>query len=306
MNPGNDHPINGRPRAQGHANGRAEAQGGQGYAPQQRMQQGAHGRPASFRGDEGSQARQQRPSRDTLVQMYNAQDATRARNARMYSQEAMQDFQQREAAAMERRQQREAFAARSREEQLAAARSGRKGPGANSHMTQAQAQQRAREIRAMNRVRQPLTTQESHDQTQMSREAYEHERARRDVLSATRQNRTSNREVIDGRGSIDSRAFNERNELVGYSIDEHDKPEPLVDSTDSPSRWNSHAGQEFMAPEGRGFRRNADLGSLSDAISGRSDYKASKPGFADIPLSVKLLSLLIVVLVIVLVVLLFL
>lgn len=303
MNPGNDHPINGRPRAQVHTHGRMEAQSGQGYASQQRAQQGMHGRPASFRGDEGSQARQQRPSRDTLVQMYNAQDATRARNARMYSQEAMQDFQQREAAAMERRQQREAFAARSREEQRAA-RSGGKGPGAGSHMTQAQAQQRAREIRAMNRVRQPLTTQESHDQTQMSREAYEHERARRDVLSATRQNRTSNREVIDGRGSIDSRAFNERNELVGYSIDEHDKPEPLVDSTDSPSRWNSHAGQEFMALEGRGFRKNADLGSLSDAISGRSDYKASKPGFADIPLSVKLLSLLIVVLLVVLVVLL--
>lgn len=306
MNPGNDNPINGRPLGQGRARARAEAQGGQGFAAQQRAQQAAHGRQAPFRNGEGAPAQQQRPSRDTLVQMYNAQDATRARNARMYSQEAMQDFQQREAAAMERRQQREAFAARSREERIAAARSGRKGPGANSHMTQAQAQQRAREIRAMNRVRKPLTTQESHDQTQMSRETYEHERARRDVLSATRQNRTSNREVIDGRGSIDSRAFNERNELVGYSIDEHDKPEPLVDSTDSPSRWNSHAGQEFMTQESRGFRRNADLGSLSDAISGRSDYKAAKPGFADIPMSVKLLSLLIVVLLVVLVVLLFL
>ncbi len=306
MNPGNDNPINGRPLGQGRARARAEAQGGQGFAAQQRAQQAAHGRQAPFRNGEGAPAQQQRPSRDTLVQMYNAQGATRARNARMYSQEAMQDFQQREAAAMERRQQREAFAARSREEQIAAARSGRKGPGANSHMTQAQAQQRAREIRAMNRVRKPLTTQESHDQTQMSREAYEHERARRDVLSATRQNRTSNREVIDGRGSIDSRAFNERNELVGYSIDEHDKPEPLVDSTDSQSRWNSHAGQEFMTQESRRFRRNADLGSLSDTISGRSDYKAAKPGFADIPMSVKLLSLLIVVLLVVLVVLLFL
>lgn len=249
---------------------------------------------------------QPRPSRDTLVQMYNAQNATRARNARMYSQEAMQGFQQREAAAKERRQQREAFAARSREEQLAAAREGRTSSTANAHMTQAQAQQRARDLRAMSRVRQPLTSQESHDQTQMSREAYEHERARRDVLSMTRLNRTSNREVIDGRGSIDSRAFNEKNELVGYSIDDRDKPDPLVDSNDSSSRWNSHAGQGFMSPEGKGARRNADLGSLSDAISGRSDYRSAKPGFADIPLSVKLLSLLIVVLLIVLVVLLFL
>ena len=254
--------------------------------------------------DNNPRNQQQRPSRDTLVRMYNAQDATRARNTRMYSQEAMQDFQQREARARERREQREAFAAKSREERAAAARSGRAQAGPDSHMTQAQAQQRAREIRAMNRVRQPLTSQESHDQTQMSREAYEQERARRDVLSATRQNRTSNREVIDGRGSIDSRAFNEKNELVGYSIDDRDKPDPLVDSTESTHRWNSHAGQGFLDDGRRGLGRNPDLGSLSDAISGRSDYRSAKPGFADIPLSIKLLSLLIVVLVIVLVVLL--
>ena len=217
----------------------------------------------------------------------------------MYSQEAMQDFQQREAIAKERKMQREAFAARSREEQMAAARSGRPHPTASSHMTQEQAQQRARDIRAMNRVRKPLTSQESRDQTQISREAYEYERARRDVLSSTRQNRTSNREVIDGRGSIDSRAFNERNELVGYSIDETDRPEPALDTTSSSSRWNSQSGHG----EGR-LRRNADLGSLSDAISGRSDYRASKPKLSDIPMSIKLLAALIVVLVIVLVVLL--
>lgn len=281
MNPGNGNPGNRQPRTQRRPPTHAR-------------------RPQDQREAEGAPGR---PSRDTLVRMYNAQDATRARNTRMYSQEAMQDFQQREARAAQRRQQREEFAARSREEQRSAARSGRAGAGANTHMTQAQAQQRARDIRAMNRVRQPLTTQESHDQTQMSREAYEQERARRDVLSASRQNRTSNREVIDGRGSIDSRAFNEKNELVGYSIDEHDRPDPAVDSTDSPSRWRSHAGQGFALGEGRG-RRNPDLGSLSDAISGRSDYRSGKPGFADIPLSIKLLSLLIVVLLVVLVVLL--
>lgn len=274
---------------------------------QPRMQRQAPTHARRPQDQQGAQDAQARPSRDTLVRMYNAQDATRARNTRMYSQEAMQDFQQREARAMERRQQREAFAARSREEQRAAARSGRAGSATNTHMTQAQAQQRARDIRAMNRVRQPLTTQESHDQTLMSREAYEQERARRDVLSASRQNRTSNREVIDGRGSIDSRAFNEKNELVGYSIDEHDKPDPAIDSTDSPSRWNSHAGQGFGLGDMRGLRRNTDLGSLSDAISGRSDYhRSNKPGFADIPMSIKLLSLLIVVLLVVLVVLLFL
>ena len=244
---------------------------------------------------------QQRPSRDSLVRRYNAEDATRARNTRMYSQEAMQSFQQREAIAKERQSQREAFAARSREEQLQAARTGRRNAAPDKPMTQAEAQQRARDIRAMNRVRKPLTTQESHDQTQMSREAYEHERARRDVLSSTRTHRTSNREVIDGRGSIDSRAFNERNELVGYSIDETDKPDPMLDTTSSASRWNSQSGQ---GAEGRPLRRNADLGSLSDAISGRSDYRSARPKLADVPMSIKLLVALIVVLLIVLAVLL--
>lgn len=244
---------------------------------------------------------QQRPSRDSLVRRYNAEDATRARNTRMYSQEAMQSFQQREAIAKERQTQREAFAARSREEQRRAARTGGRGAAPDKPMTQAEAQQRARDIRAMNRVRKPLTSQESHDQTQMSREAYEHERARRDVLASGRSHRTSNREVIDGRGSIDSRAFNERNELVGYSIDEADKPDPMLDTTSSTSRWNSQSGQSM---EGRGLRRNADLGSLSDAISGRSDYRSGRPRLADIPLSIKLLAALIVVLLIVLAVLL--
>lgn len=245
---------------------------------------------------------QQRPSRDSLVRRYNAEDATRARNTRMYSQEAMQSFHQREAIAKERKSQRDAFAARSREEQMHAARTGRRNAAPDKPMTQAEAQQRARDLRAMSRAKRPFSSQESQEQTQLSREAFEHERARRDVLSPNRAHRTSNREVIDGRGSIDSRAFNERNELVGYSIDEADKPDPMLDTTASASRWNSQSGQ---GADGRPMRRNPDLGKLSDAISGRSDYSARGPKLSEIPMSIKLLVVLIVVLLIVLVVLLF-
>ena len=45
--------------------------------------------------------------------------------------------------------------------------------------------------------------------TRSSMESYERARASRDALSETRRSRALNREVIDGRGSIDSRTFNE-------------------------------------------------------------------------------------------------
>lgn len=208
---------------------------------------------------------QERPrrSRESLVRAYDAQGAARARNARLQSQEAIREFQAREA------------------------------------------RMRARNAQG----RQPMTAQESHDRTQMSREAYERARARRDVNSQVRQSRTSNRELIDGRGSIDSRAFNEKNELVGYSIDNRDKPEPLIDASSTKGKWHSRAGQGANAvtsdqPMRRGFARREDLGSLSDTISGRSEY-SSNTGIASIPLIVKVLVVLIVVLLIVLVKILF-
>lgn len=219
----------------------------------------------------------------------------------MHSQDAMQSFQEREQRARERNMQREAFASQARQQQRERAARGESLSG--GYMTQEQAHQRARAIRRQSRVRTPLTSQESHDQTQMSREAYEQARARRDVLSPEASRRTSNREIIDGRGSIDSRAFNERNELVGYTIDENDRHEPAIDTSNPSARWNSHAGQGFGANDRRG--RMADLGSLSDTISGRSDYKGAKGGLAEVPGSIKFLVVLIVVLLAVLIYLLF-
>lgn len=159
--------------------------------------------------------------------------------------------------------------------------------------------------------RQPLSTQESHDLTQMSREAYEEARARRDVRMAQVQGRTSNRELIDGRGSIDSRAFNEKNELVGYSIDKKDKPDPLVDAIDANSRWSSRGRQGFGSGDVEGGPRRArrthrrqDLDTLSDAISGHAQY-GSRKAQGGLPKVAILLMVLIVVLLIVLAVILF-
>lgn len=132
----------------------------------------------------------------------------------------------------------------------------------------------------------------------MSREAYERARASRDVRSATRPLRGGDREVIDGRGSIDSRAFNERNVLVGYTVDSRDQHEPAIDHPEGRSRWRSQPGHGTMAAS-----RKTDLRSLSDTISGRSDYQGQH-GREPLPLSIKLLGGLIVVLLVILVVLL--
>lgn len=190
-----------------------------------------------------------RPSRDSLVRAYDAASASKARSARMRSQDAMRE-------------------------------------------------------RAKRPPRQPLTSQESHDQIEMSREAYERARASRDPRSAARPLRGGDREVIDGRGSIDSRAFNERNVLVGYTVDSRDQHEPAIDHPEGRSRWRSQPGYGAHGVTGRHpGSRGTDLRSLSDTISGRSDYQGQRSREA-LPLSIKLLGALIVILLVILIILL--
>ena len=118
----------------------------------------------------------------------------------------------------------------------------------------------------------------------------------RDALSSTRY-RSSDREIIDGRGSIDSRAFSERDELVGYTIDERDQHDPRLDTNMSKSRWKSHAGQGFGKANGkfRPTRRNAaspyaDLGSAS-----------REPFLPGVPMIVKIIVPVVIVLAIILI-----
>lgn len=248
-------------------------------------------------------------SRDSIVRNYTAQDEARARSARMQTNEAMQNFQEREKRNRERMAQREAIDARRREEERLRAeyrRAQREKDAANARTENSALSGSSRYRTSDTRIRQPLTSQESHEQTKMSREQYEQARARRDVLSANRSNRTSNREVIDGRGSIDSRAFNEKNELVGYSIDKADTPEPAIDASNPKTKWHSHAGQGFGAGHDSNRRlfstnsRSGVLGSISDSISGHADYSNTRRS-KSIPTSIKIIGLVILVLIIILV-----
>ncbi|WP_165061055.1 MULTISPECIES: hypothetical protein [unclassified Adlercreutzia] len=117
--------------------------------------------------------------------------------------------------------------------------------------------------------------------------------------------RNTNREIIDGRGSIDSRALNEKNELVGYTIDERDRHDPMVDINDSKSRWRSHDGNfggYDRMPVSGGKRRNArpnQIGLQGGSMGNKRNFAAASN--TGIPLFVKIAIPVIIILIIVLI-----
>ncbi len=67
---------------------------------------------------------------------------------------------------------------------------------------------------------------------------------------------SSRREVIDARGSIDSRTFNETHEISSTTKDERDRHAAELDSM-SHNSWHSRAGQGFDGPDAGSVRRMA-------------------------------------------------
>ena len=244
--------------------------------------QAAAGAPCAAQGSRGKITT--RPSRESILQSYASQDEMRARNARLRSQQAAQSVAasaaQRDADRVARQ---EALAAQQREQealraQREAERMARRGQGA----APAPAPRRTRVVP-------PLSSQESYDLTRSSMESYERARAYRDALSETRRCRALNREGIDGRGSIDSRTFNESHQISAYSRDERDRHDPMVDTVEARTTWRSRAGQGFdgaVDPAGahampaplrpRGSRAS-DVG-FSGVMSGRANYSAPASG----------------------------
>lgn len=214
-----------------------------------------------------------RPSRESILQSYASQDEMRARNARMYSQAASQSTAASAAQrSAERAARQEALAAQQREQEAARAaqRAGQPGIGGTSQQRRA-------------RVVPPLSSQESYDLTRSSQASYERARASRDALSEDRRGRALNREVIDGRGSIDSRTFNESHQISGYSRDERDRPDPMVDTMEARTTWRSRAGQGFEGVPDSGARalpviprtrRTTNPGFTRTPVGGRGDYGA--------------------------------
>lgn len=246
-----------------------------------------------------------RPSRDSIVSSYAAQDAARARSARMRSQEHAKSYNENSLRWKERETQRQILEARRAEEERMQAQrrqAKRDMEAANARTSSGIHEQEAHGNFRAHRVVAPLTSQESCTRTQRSRDSYEREREVRDALSAQRASRTTNREVIDGRGSIDSRAFNEMNQLVSYSVEESDKPDPIIDTSNPKAKWRSHSGSNTS--DRPRLSRRTDLGSLSDTISGSANYGRGKP-FSSLPPFVKVAIPVLVILIIVLIVIVF-
>ena len=259
--------------------------------------------PAGGRQPQGSRGKiTTRPSRESILQSYATQDEMRARNARLRSQQAAQSYAasaaQRDADRMARQealaaQQREQEAYRAQREAERAARL----QGAAAPATSASRR---------TRVVPPLSSQESYDLTRSSMESYERARASRDALSETRRGRALNREVIDGRGSIDSRTFNESHQISGYSHDERDRPDPMVDTVTARTNWRSRAGQGFeAAPDGgmaaplRPRASRASEVGFSGVMSGRANYSAPSGPLAAVPSFLKVTVPIIVILLVI-------
>ena len=256
--------------------------------------------PAGGRQPQGSRGKiTTRPSRESILQSYASQDEMRARNARLRSQQAAQSYvasaAQRDADRMARQealaaQQREQEAYRAQREAERAARlQGAAGPSVSASRR--------------TRVVPPLSSQERHDMTRSSMESYERARASRDALSETRRSRALNREVIDGRGSIDSRTFNESHQISGYSHDDRDRHDPMVDTVAARTNWRSRAGQGFEAVSDGGvsapLRSRASRASevgFSGVMSGRANYSAPSGPLAAVPSFLKVTVPIIVVL----------
>lgn len=127
--------------------------------------------------------------------------------------------------------------------------------------------------------------------------------ARRQARDARQRGRSGgNRDLIDGRGSIDSRAFNERREIVGYTIDDRDRHDPMLDTTDSHSRWRSQDGYDVSRQRissGRARTRPNQIGLQGGSLGKRRDFAAANPA-SGIPLFVKVAIPVIIVLAIIL------
>lgn len=238
-----------------------------------------------------------RPSRESILQSYATQDEMRARDARLRSQQASRAYT---ASDADRAARREALAAQQREQEARRAAQQRPAPAATPA-------QRAGQRRT--RVVPPLSSQESYDLTRSSMESYERARASRDALSEARRGRALNREVIDGRGSIDSRTFNESHQISAYSRDDRDRHDPMIDTMDNRT-WYSRAGQGFATPaEGAPgapapvrrprSSRASDVG-FAGVMSGSANYGGAQGG-SGVPLFVKVAVPLIVVLLVVIV-----
>ncbi len=246
-------------------------------------------RPSSVRSNQDRRGR-----RDEIVREYNQQSASRARWARLSAQDALKTHMQNSAKAKAReleraelenkRKERSEIEARRRAQARdRAASEARTDASANEHSDRSRRQ-------TPRRVVAPLSSKEYQEKTRRSFEHYERERALRDPYSRSAKSNT-NREVIDGRGTIDSRAFNELEIITNKTIDKQDRHEASVTVNDSSRRWRT-----TEASFSSSFSNSRDS---EGNIAGMLGFYKQLPPFVQI--SIPVIALLVIILIFLLV-----
>ena len=240
----------------------------------------------------GNRQSSNRLTRDELVREYNSKNAERARNARTYSNDTMRTQRESRERARLRNQNRSRLdQVRKEEEERAARRRARERDlqasearqDANLHMNEAK-------IRQRNAISKPLSSQEFKENTRRSYEHYEKERAARDPFLRTN-SLSKERTVIDGRGTIDSRTFNERHEISNKTSDERDKHDPEATSSAGKTRWKTHSSRA----DGPAHASTNTLKTLDFSRSGIGNSYSELPQFVKYAIPVIIILLLIVI-----------
>ena len=187
----------------------------------------------------GNNQSSQRRTRDELVRTYNSQNTKRARGARARSNDTLARTRATRTRAEQRRtrfdeirkEELEMSAKRRAQERDIAASEARTSAGINMNDSR---------VTRRNPPTKPLSSQESREKTQRNLEHYEKERAARDPFQQEKPI-SQKREVIDGRGTIDSRAFSENQIITHKAINKDDRHNPELSSTASSNRWKTRS-----------------------------------------------------------------
>lgn len=180
-----------------------------------------------------------KPTRESLVREYNSEAASYARGARLRANEKAEVHRQNQARVRERARARAQFEAmRKEEEALQADKRALERDYALSQARESASLGERSTHSTRKRVAEPLSSQEYQERTRKNFEHYERERAVRDPYQP-KSIRCGERTVIDGRGTIDSRAFNEQDIITNRAVSEEDKHEATLTTSDAPRRWNT-------------------------------------------------------------------
>lgn len=258
----------------------------------------------NYSGNNTNDPAARRATRDNLVRNYNSESASRARSARLRAQESTRAYKDSAARAHERAARiAEAEAVRKEEEARAAAHRAHQRDLDQSRAREDAEAETSRKRRGTVTTRsprsgytpRPLTTAEYQQRTRQQHDQYEAERNARDAYSERRLRTGSNRTVIDARGTIDSRAFNERELITNRTIDDRDRHYPETSTTEGGQRWRTRSGSE--AEGGAGITGQGNL--FNDKFSQLGQLYSGLPPFVKIaiPVIIILIIILIVLLV---------